>query len=54
MGIKLKEKPTLARFKIEGTENTSFNETWKPVLESNLLLLIIITNWFHLFKMKQT
>jgi hypothetical protein len=33
MGIKLKEKPTLdARFKIEGTENTSFNETWKPVL----------------------
>lgn len=33
MGIKLKEKPTLdARFKIEGTENTTFNETWKPVL----------------------
>ncbi|WP_339919949.1 glycoside hydrolase family 97 protein [uncultured Flavobacterium sp.] len=33
MGIKLKEKPTLdARFKIEGTEITSFNETWKPVL----------------------
>ncbi|MEZ7498063.1 glycoside hydrolase family 97 protein [Flavobacterium sp. Arc3] len=33
MGIKLKEKAALdANFKLLGSENTSFNETWKPVL----------------------
>ena len=33
MGIKLKEKPALdANFSIQGSKNTTFNESWKPVL----------------------
>jgi len=33
MGIKLKEKPALdANFSIQGSKNSIFNESWKPVL----------------------
>lgn len=33
LGIKLKEKPALdANFKIDSIKNSSFNESWKPVL----------------------
>ena len=33
LGIKLKDKPALdANFKIETSKNTTFNESWKPVL----------------------
>lgn len=33
MGIKLKEKPALdANFSIQGSKNSTFNDSWKPVL----------------------
>jgi len=33
LGVKLKDKPALdANFKVETSKNTSFNESWKPVL----------------------
>jgi hypothetical protein len=40
LGIKLKDKAALdANFKIESSKNTTFNESWKPVLgeQSNIL-----------------
>jgi hypothetical protein len=34
MGIKLKEKPALvANFKLQGTENTTFNASWEVLGE---------------------
>ena len=40
LGIKLKDKPSLdANFEIENTKTATFNESWKPVLGEQAIIV---------------